>query len=61
MQTTSYAALALVAALGLSACGSDSRDVEGQQVRATFGDWGEPVTITAPPADQMGTFEVPLS
>lgn len=36
-------------------------EVEGQDVSATFGDWGKPVTITAPPAGLVGTFEVPLS
>jgi hypothetical protein len=34
-------------------------DVQGQQVKITFGDWGKPVSITAPPADQVGTFQVP--
>jgi hypothetical protein len=34
-------------------------DVQGQQLKITFGDWGKPVTITAPPADQVGPFEMP--
>lgn len=36
-------------------------DVQGQSLKVTFGDWGTPVTITAPPADQVGTFELPTS
>ena len=34
-------------------------DVQGQSLKVTFGDWGKPVTITAPPADQVGTFQLP--
>ncbi|GAA2158013.1 hypothetical protein [Pedococcus bigeumensis] len=34
-------------------------DVQGQQLKITFGDWGKPVAITAPPADQVGPFEMP--
>ena len=34
-------------------------EVEGQTVGGTFGGWGKPVTITAPPASQVGTFKVP--
>lgn len=34
-------------------------EVEGQEVGGTFGDWGKPVAITAPPASQVGTFQVP--
>ena len=36
-------------------------DVQGQSLKVTFGDWGKAVTITAPPADQVGTFELPTS
>ena len=36
-------------------------DVQGQSLKISFGDWGKPVTITAPPADQVGTFELPSS
>ncbi len=25
----------------------------------TYSKWGEPVTVTAPPASEVGTFEVP--
>ncbi|MGZ6740230.1 MAG: hypothetical protein ACXVD4_12205 [Nocardioides sp.] len=31
----------------------------GQDVKVTFGGWGTPVTIQTPPADQVGTFQVP--
>ena len=36
-------------------------EVEGQSLKISFGDWGKPVTITAPPADQVGTFQLPTS
>ncbi|MGA8979146.1 MAG: hypothetical protein WB473_08520 [Pedococcus sp.] len=36
-------------------------DAEGQTITITFADWGKPVTITVPPADQVGTFELPTS
>lgn len=36
-----------------------SVDVQGQQVTMAFGGWGTPVTVSAPPADQVGTFKVP--
>jgi hypothetical protein len=36
-------------------------DVQGQKLTITFGDWGKPVTITTPPADQVGAFELPTS
>lgn len=31
----------------------------GQDVKVTFGGWGTPVTIQTPPADQVGTFQLP--
>lgn len=31
----------------------------GQNVTITMKDWGKPVTITVPPADQVGPFEIP--
>lgn len=31
----------------------------GQHVKVTFGGWGTPVTIQTPPADQVGTFQIP--
>ena len=31
----------------------------GQDVKVTFGGWGTPVTIQTPPADQVGTFQIP--
>ncbi|HEV7172972.1 hypothetical protein [Pedococcus sp.] len=31
----------------------------GQDVKVTFGGWGTPVTIQTPPADQVGSFQVP--
>jgi hypothetical protein len=34
-------------------------EVQGQKLEITFGDWGKPVTIKVPPADQVGTFQVP--
>jgi hypothetical protein len=34
-------------------------DAQGQSVKISFGDWGKPVTIKAPPADQVGTFKLP--
>lgn len=36
-------------------------DAQGQTISITFADWGKPVTITVPPADQVGTFELPTS
>lgn len=36
-------------------------EVEGQKITISFGDWGKPVSITAPPADQVGAFELPTS
>lgn len=33
--------------------------VQGQTVKITYGNWGKPVTIKAPPADQVGAFEFP--
>ena len=36
-------------------------DVQAQSLKITFGDWGKPVSISAPPADQVGTFELPSS
>ena len=35
--------------------------VEGQELVVTFADWGKPITISAPPADQVGTFEIPTT
>ena len=35
--------------------------VQGQHVKVTFGGWGTPVTIHTPPADQVGTFQIPAS
>jgi hypothetical protein len=34
-------------------------DVQGQSLKIVFGDWGKAVAITAPPADQVGTFQLP--
>ncbi|WP_457253873.1 hypothetical protein [Pedococcus sp. P5_B7] len=34
-------------------------DVQGQSLTITFGGWGKPVSISAPPADQVGAFELP--
>jgi hypothetical protein len=36
-------------------------DAQGQTINIVFGDWGKPVTITVPPADQVGTFQLPTS
>jgi hypothetical protein len=36
-------------------------DVEGQTVTITFSDWGVATKITAPPASQIGTFQLPSS
>jgi hypothetical protein len=33
--------------------------VQGQTLKITFSDWGKKSTITAPPADQVGTFKLP--
>ena len=33
--------------------------VQGQTVKITYGNWGTPVTIKAPPPDQVGAFEFP--
>jgi hypothetical protein len=33
--------------------------VSGQSVTVTFSDWGAKVMVEAPPADQVGTFEMP--
>ena len=38
-----------------------SVEVQGQSLKITFGDWGTPVTIKVPPADQVGVFELPTS
>lgn len=35
--------------------------VQGQSVKVTMSKWGEPVKITAPPAGQVGTLELPKS
>lgn len=35
--------------------------VQGQSVKISLGDWGKPVSIKAPPADQVGTFQLPTS
>lgn len=34
-------------------------DAQGTTITVTFGGWGQPVTITAPPADQVGAFQLP--
>jgi hypothetical protein len=34
-------------------------EVQGQTLKITFSDWGTKTTITAPPADQVGTFKLP--
>lgn len=36
-------------------------EVQGQKLTVGFGDWGKPVDIKAPPADQVGAFELPSS
>ena len=36
-------------------------DAQGQPISIVFADWGKPVTIAVPPADQVGTFELPTS
>jgi hypothetical protein len=36
-------------------------DVQGEKVKITFSDWGVPTKIAAPPASQVGTFELPSS
>lgn len=36
-------------------------DAQGTTITVTFGGWGQPVTITAPPADQVGAFQLPAS
>ena len=36
-------------------------DAEGQTISIVFADWGKPVTVEVPPADQIGTFELPTS
>ncbi|KQU64605.1 hypothetical protein [Phycicoccus sp. Root101] len=36
-------------------------DSQGQTINIVFSDWGKPVTITVPPADQVGTFQLPTS
>ena len=36
-------------------------DVQGQSLTIAFSDWGKPVAISAPPADQVGSFELPSS
>jgi hypothetical protein len=33
--------------------------VAGETITITFADWGEPTDVVAPPADQVGTFELP--
>jgi hypothetical protein len=34
---------------------------QGETVRITFSGWGTPVSIGAPPADQVGPFQIPSS
>ncbi|QGN58242.1 hypothetical protein [Nostocoides sp. HKS02] len=36
-------------------------DAQGQTVVVTFADWGKPVSVQAPPADQVGAFQLPAS
>ncbi len=36
-------------------------DSQGQTINIVFADWGKPVTITVPPADQVGTLKLPGS
>lgn len=36
-------------------------DAQDATITVTFGGWGQPVTITAPPADQVGTFQLPAN
>ncbi|SDP74166.1 hypothetical protein SAMN04489867_3703 [Pedococcus dokdonensis] len=36
-------------------------EVQGQKLTISFGDWGKPVSIKAPPADRVGAFELPTS
>jgi hypothetical protein len=36
-------------------------DAQGQTVNIVFADWGKPVTITVPPASQVGSFQLPTS
>jgi hypothetical protein len=36
-------------------------DAQGQTISIVFADWGKAVTVTAPPADQVGTFQLPTS
>lgn len=38
-----------------------SVDAQGTTITVSFGGWGQPVTITAPPADQVGAFQLPAS
>ena len=34
-------------------------EASGAKVTTTYSDWGAPVTVTAPPADQVGTMSIP--
>ncbi|QKE83815.1 hypothetical protein [Arthrobacter sp. NEB 688] len=36
-------------------------DLAGQKLVMTYSKWGEPVTVQAPPASEVGTFELPTS
>ncbi len=36
-------------------------EVSGQKMEMAFSKWGEPVSITAPPASEVGTFTMPTS
>lgn len=36
-------------------------DLAGQKLVMTYSKWGEPVTVEAPPASEVGTFEMPTS
>ncbi|QIM20041.1 hypothetical protein G7075_00955 [Phycicoccus sp. HDW14] len=38
-----------------------SMDVSGQALKMTYSKWGEPVSIKAPAASEVGTFELPTS
>jgi hypothetical protein len=40
---------------------SVSSETGGQKITGTFGDWGKPVSIEPPPANQVGTFQLPGS
>ncbi|MBT9256369.1 hypothetical protein KMZ32_17660 [Phycicoccus sp. MAQZ13P-2] len=36
-------------------------DMGGEKMSITYSKWGEPVTVEAPPASEVGTFEMPTS